>query len=217
LGAHAIALHILRMLSWPLNRLFLEFASLPLLGNKPLINQPLANKARPNKTVRLAWAGALACALPLLVQGWLPNVVSMAQAQSGGAIQMKASRVEANSNTGIVTAIGNVRIDYPSRQIYATSAQAQYYSREQRIVLSGNVDVLQEGNSLRAETVTYLIEEGRFVATPGADEQVEAVYILPESPPAEPTVEEADQAPPPVSIPAVPDELPDELGPINGF
>ena len=126
---------------------------------------------------------------------------------------MKASRVEANSNTGVVTAIGNVRIDYPSRQIYATSAQAQYYSKEQRIVLSGNVDVLQEGNTLRAETITYLISEGRFVATPGANEQVEAVYILPDDALAAP----ASAAPPPqpLSIPNVPDELPAELGPID--
>ncbi|MEM9089962.1 MAG: LptA/OstA family protein [Cyanobacteria bacterium P01_F01_bin.53] len=135
--------------------------------------------------------------------------------QSGGAIKLKASRVEANSNTGVVTAIGNVRIDYPSRQIFATSAQAQYYSREQRIVLSGNVDVVQEGNTLQAETVTYLIDEGRFVATPGAQNQVEAVYILPEDPDPEPTLELSPTTPAPLSIPAVPDELPAELGPIN--
>jgi lipopolysaccharide export system protein LptA len=170
----------------------------------------------PQGAVRFALIGALSCALPLILQGpsFLSNAQAQSGAQSGGAIQMKASRVEANSNTGVVTAIGNVRIDYPSRQIYATSAQAQYYSREQRIVLSGNVDVLQEGNTLHAETVTYLIEEGRFVATPGADEQVEAVYILPESPAAEPSLENSTPAPP-VSIPAVPDELPTELGPID--
>ena len=107
---------------------------------------------------------ALALVGSLLIHSVWP--ASTSQAQSGGAIQMKASRVEANSNTGVVTAIGNVRIDYPSRQIYATSAQAQYYSNEQKIILSGSVDVLQEGNSLRAETVTYLIEEGRFVRRP---------------------------------------------------
>lgn len=174
-----------------------------------------------------AFAGALI--LTLIFQGALPVGLSQADAQSdaqsnsgsgsasgsssgGGAIQLKASRVEANSNTGVVTAIGNVRIDYPSRQIFATSAQALYYSREQRIVLSGNVDVVQEGNTLQAETVTYLIEEGRFVATPGADSQVEAVYLLPEEPAAQPTLESAPAAP--LSLPAVPDELPSELGPI---
>jgi len=122
--------------------------------------------------------------------------------------------VEANSNTGVVTAIGNVRIDYPSRQIFATSAQAQYYSREQRIVLSGNVDVIQEGNTLQAETVTYLIEEGRFVATPGEGAQVEAVYLLPEEPSTAPSAESAPP-PAPLTIPTPPDELPAELGPID--
>ncbi|MGB3293459.1 MAG: LptA/OstA family protein [Phormidesmis sp.] len=157
--------------------------------------------------------GAFSAALliSLLFQG-LPTAVPRVQAQSGGALQMKASRVEANSNTGVVTATGNVRIDYPSRQIYATSAQAQYYSREQRIVLSGNVDVIQEGNTLQAETVTYLIAEGRFVATPGADSQVEAVYILPEDPDPAPRIE---SQPAPLSIPAPPAELPAELSSIG--
>ncbi|MEO1622620.1 MAG: LptA/OstA family protein [Cyanobacteria bacterium J06632_3] len=150
----------------------------------------------------------------MLIPAVLPEPFAQVAAQSnGGAIQLKASRVEANSNTGVVTAIGNVRIDYPSRQIFATSAQAQYFSRDQRIVLSGNVDVVQEGNTLQAETVTYLIDEGRFVATPGENSQVEAVYLLPEEPAADPTI--APPTPEPLAIPTPPDELPAELGPIN--
>ena len=168
---------------------------------------------RQPKRLSLLFVSALV--LPLLLQGLLPASLSEARGQSGGAIQMKASRVEANSETGVVNAIGNVRIDYPSRSIVATSAQAQYYSREQRIVLSGNVDVVQEGNTLKAETVTYLIEEGRFVAPPGAESQVEAVYLLPESPVAEPTLE-PDLTPTPLEIPAVPEELPDGLTSIEG-
>jgi len=46
--------------------------------------------------------------------------------------------------------------------------------------LSGNVYVLQEGNSLRAETITYLIDEGRFVAVPEGQQQVESIYIVPD-------------------------------------
>ncbi len=157
---------------------------------------------------------AIALCLPLLSPALLPIPSSQAIAQSGGAIQLKASRVEANSNTGVVTAIGNVRIDYPSRQIFATSTQAQYYSREQRIVLSGNVDVIQEGNTLQAETVTYLIAEGRFVATPGADSQVEAVYLLPEDP--APTAGPAPAAaPPPILLPTPPSELPADLSSLS--
>ncbi|NJM98177.1 MAG: LPS export ABC transporter periplasmic protein LptC [Phormidesmis sp. RL_2_1] len=155
--------------------------------------------------------------LPFIALSLLPFSIGAVQAQSagqsGGAIQLRASQVEANSNSGVVTAIGNVRIDYPSRQIYATSAQAQYYSREQRIVLSGDVYVDQQGNTLQAETITYLIEEGRFVATPSSGEQVNAVYFLPEDPDPAPRVEPSN--PTPLSIPTPPDELPAELGSIN--
>ncbi len=178
----------------------------------PFLTLCLATLGQYRATSRRVGLFSAALLISLLSQG-LPAVVPLVQAQSGGgALQLKASRVEANSNTGVVTAIGNVRIDYPSRQIYATSAQAQYYSREQRIVLSGNVDVIQEGNTLQAETVTYLIAEGRFVATPGAGSQVEAVYILPEedAPP-----QGASSPPPPLSIPAPPDELPTDLSSIN--
>lgn len=73
---------------------------------------------------------------------------------------------------------GNVQINYPARQIQATSAQAIYYSNERRIVLSGDVYVLQQGNSLRGETITYLVDEGRFVALPQPNKQVEAIYLI---------------------------------------
>lgn len=173
------------------------------------------------RSIRLAAFGCLvALVLPLLTTALLPSALSQAEAQSSGAIQLKASRVEANSNTGVVTAVGNVRIDYPSRQIFATAAQAQYYSREQRIVLSGNVDVIQEGNSLKAETVTYLIEEGRFVATPGAENQVEAVYLVPEEEAVlEPSSSGESPAPAatptPPSLPSPPDELPADLSSLD--
>lgn len=85
---------------------------------------------------------------------------------------------EANSRTGVITARGNVQVNYPARKIQATAAQAQYFSRERRLVLSGNVYVLQEGNSMRAETMTYLVDEGRFIATPQANQQVESIYLV---------------------------------------
>jgi lipopolysaccharide export system protein LptA len=88
---------------------------------------------------------------------------------------------EANSLTGVVTARGNVQVYYPARNLQATSAQAQYYSQERRLVLSGNVYVLQDGNSMRAETMTYLVDEGRFVANPEANQQVESIYLVEES------------------------------------
>lgn len=104
-----------------------------------------------------------------------------AQPGQGRALMLQSDIQEANSKTGVVTARGNVQIDYPARQIQATAAQAQYFSREGRIVLSGNVYVLQEGNSLRGETITYLIEEGRFEAVPKTGRQVEAIYMVEDS------------------------------------
>lgn len=101
-----------------------------------------------------------------------------AQTPKAGEITLKSDIQESNSQTGVVTARGNVKIVYPARQIQATAAQAQYYSRERRLVLTGNVYVLQSGNSLRAEEMTYLIDEGRFIAKPQRDRQVESTYII---------------------------------------
>jgi lipopolysaccharide export system protein LptA len=102
-----------------------------------------------------------------------------AQAQTkGGSITLQSDIQESNSETGIITAKGNVKINYPARQIQATAAQAQYFSRERRLILTGNVYVLQKGNSMRAETMTYLVDEGRFIATPQGDRQVESSYIV---------------------------------------
>lgn len=132
--------------------------------------------------------------------------IGTSQAQSGGgSIKLRADVQEADANTGIITARGNVKIDYPEEEIYATSAQAQYYSRERRIILTGNVYVQQEANTLQAEVVTYLIDEGRFIATPNPDEQVESVYVLPD-PAEEPAA--APQPEPVTTLPALPEELP---------
>ncbi len=102
-----------------------------------------------------------------------------AQAQADGqALSVRSDIQEANAETGVITARGNVQINYPARQLQATASQAQYFSRERRLVLSGNVYVLQQGNSMRAETITYLIDEGRFVAQPQPQRQVESIYIV---------------------------------------
>ncbi|HEY9889106.1 MAG TPA: LptA/OstA family protein, partial [Candidatus Obscuribacterales bacterium] len=122
------------------------------------------------------FGGAVGLLLALIAPGtWL-----VAQAQTGeqGTITLRADVQEANAITGVITARGNVQIEYPVRDIYATSAQAQYFSEENRMILSGNVVVLQEGNRLEAETVTYLVDEGRFIALPQPNDQVETTYIL---------------------------------------
>lgn len=106
--------------------------------------------------------------------------ISQTQSTQPGSITLKSDIQESNSETGIITARGNVKIDYPARQIQATAAQAQYFSRERRLILTGDVYVIQEGNSMRAEEMTYLIDEGRFIATPESDRQVESTYIITE-------------------------------------
>jgi len=104
--------------------------------------------------------------------------IAEGQVPPSGAITLKSDVQESNAKTGVITAKGNVQINYPARKIQATANQAQYYSRERRLIMTGNVYVLQEGNSLRAEEMTYLIDEGRFVAKPQSDRQVESTYII---------------------------------------
>ncbi len=119
--------------------------------------------------------------LPTLVSAiafTMPSPLKSQPTSDGRALTVKAQIQEANSKTGVVTARGNVEMFYPARKIQATAAQAQYFSRERRIVLSGNVYVLQEGNSIQGETITYLIDEGRFIATPKTNGQVESIYII---------------------------------------
>ena len=114
----------------------------------------------------------------------------------GRALNIRSDIQEADQKTGVVTARGNVQLWYPARQIQATAVQAQYFSKERRIILTGNVYILQQGNSIRGEQVTYLIDEGRFIAQPQANRQVESIYIV--SDPNAPT-----QAPPPPQVPGL--------------
>ncbi len=113
----------------------------------------------------------------------IPDAVAQQSQQTGQPITLLSDVQEANAITGVVTARGNVQIFYPAQNMQATSAQAQYYSREGRIVLSGDVFVLQDGNSIQGEQVVYLVNEGRFEAMPDEGEQVQSVYLLPESEP----------------------------------
>lgn len=112
----------------------------------------------------------------------VPTQVQPATAQTSEqnrALTINSDMQEYDSKSQVATARGNVQMLYPSRGIQATAAQAQYFSRERRIILSGNVYVLQKGgNSIRGEKVTYLIDEGRFIAEPRGNRQVESIYIV---------------------------------------
>ena len=124
----------------------------------------------------LGFAGTIAFSTLIVVAK--PVSLLAQSSNSRGQITLKSDVQESNSQTGIITARGNVKINYPARQIQATAAQAQYYSREGRLVLTGDVYVIQAGNSMRAETMTYLLDEERFIATPKSDRQVESTYII---------------------------------------
>lgn len=107
------------------------------------------------------------------------SAASEASPGSTQTITLLSDIQEANSKTGIVTATGNVQVFYPARGITGTSTQAQYFSRERRIVMTGDVYIIQEGgNSIRGEIVTYLIDEERFIAVPQAPQQVESIYVI---------------------------------------
>ena len=115
--------------------------------------------------------------LPLLL---LQGVVSLRPSRAE-TITIESDQQLADNGTGVVTARGNVRLVHAGRGVVATSRQAQYFTREERIVLSGDVDVIQEdGTSLRAEQVTYLLKEQRTRAIPQEGQQVLSSWPLPE-------------------------------------
>lgn len=147
----------------------------------------LVNRAVRSSRPTVSQSIALLTGLVLTSGAALVNPTARSVAQTPAPAQpltLRSDIQEANAKTGVVVARGNVQINYPSRQIQATAAQALYFSRERRIVLSGDVYVLQQGNSLRGETITYLIDEGRFVATPQAPRQVESIYLVQDTPPS---------------------------------
>jgi len=111
----------------------------------------------------------------------LPLLLALAPAASAQSrlLTLEANQQTANSETGVITASGNVRLLHPDRGLVATGRQAQYFSREQRIVLSGDVDVVQDdGHSLRAEQVTVLLDQLLTLATPSPGQQVISSWSL---------------------------------------
>ena len=142
-----------------------------------------------------------------------PLVKAQQNIVPGNAMTVRSDIQEANSKTGVITARGNVQVFYPARKMQATSAQAQYFSRERRLVMTGNVYVLQEGNSIRAETMTYLVDEGRFIATPQTSQQVESIYLVKDNETSPQPAASPTPAPiPSPSLPAAPIINPQWLG-----
>lgn len=124
--------------------------------------------------------------------GLLVGLVTAVQAQvtpaapgpspTPGQVTIESDLQRADNRTGVITATGNVRIVYPEQRVVATARQAQYFSKEGRVVLTGDVDVVQtDGHSLRAERVIYDLNSQRLVAEPPSHEQVFSKVLLPPS------------------------------------
>jgi len=100
-------------------------------------------------------------------------------------VTIESDSQQADNRTGVVTATGNVRITYPDRRMVATSRQAQYFSKEGRLVLTGDVDVIDaEGQRIRAERLVYRLDSERLVAEPQGGKQVYSRLRLQSSKPA---------------------------------
>ena len=96
-----------------------------------------------------------------------------------GLVTIESDLQQADNTTGIVTATGNVRIVYPDQRVVATARQAQYYSKEGRVVLSGDVDVIQaDGHAIKAERVVYDVIRERITAEPPVGGQVFTRYRM---------------------------------------
>jgi lipopolysaccharide export system protein LptA len=103
-----------------------------------------------------------------------------AQQPSSKGFTLSADIQEANSKTEVAIARGNVKFNYPSRKLQGQADLAQYYIKQERIVLTGNVLIIQNGNTLEGESITYLIKEGKFIANPKVKKQVRSTYLVPE-------------------------------------
>jgi lipopolysaccharide export system protein LptA len=96
-----------------------------------------------------------------------------------GLVTIESDMQQGDNQTGVVTATGNVRITYPDRGMVATSRQAQYFSKEGRLVLSGDVDVIDDqGQRIRAERLVYNLDQERLVAQPIQGQQVRSKLRL---------------------------------------
>ena len=123
-----------------------------------------------------------ACCLSVFAVSSIPVLLQAQEASEAGVITIESDLQSADNSTGVITASGNVRLVHPDRGVVATSQQAQYFTQEERIVLSGDVDVVQdEGNRLQAAKVIYLLDEERALAMPADGEQVFSQWTLDQS------------------------------------
>ncbi|WP_373539637.1 LptA/OstA family protein [Chamaesiphon sp.] len=138
--------------------------------------RPISSSAHRN--THWQWLLLLAIAGGGTMMVPMQTVPVRAQSNPQG-LSIQADTQEANSKTEVVTARGNVRLNYPSRKVQAQANLAQFFIKQKRILLTGNVLIAREGSTLEGESVTYLIDEGKFIATPKPKQQVRSNYIDP--------------------------------------
>jgi lipopolysaccharide export system protein LptA len=95
-----------------------------------------------------------------------------------GDVTLHADRLfaEYSRSAGVIEKIlaeGNVRAIQEDKE--ARAARAMFYNLEQRIVLSGDANLTQGGNTVNGETVTIYLRENRSVVTGGDGGRVRAV------------------------------------------
>jgi len=128
---------------------------------------------------------------------------------STGLVTIESDQQRADQLTGVITATGNVRIVYPDERVVATARQAQYFSKENRVVLSGDVDIVQEGgNLIRAERVVYLVDGERLIAIPPTGQQVFSRVRIPQKPATSATAPAAATPAPAAATPVAPASAP---------
>jgi len=126
------------------------------------------------------WLPLLLVASPAVVRAQIDEAPT--ETAQAGLLTIESDQQSANSGTGVITASGNVRLVHSDRGLVANGRQAQFFSKEQRIVLSGDVDVVQtDGHTLHADQITVLLDEQRTVATTEAGNQVLSTWNLQDS------------------------------------
>lgn len=116
---------------------------------------------------------------PTSTQASQPEAAVSPATTQAGLVTIESDRQQADNSTGVITATGNVKIVYPDRKVLATSRQAQYFSKEARVVLSGDVQVVQDdGHRLLAEQVIYDVSQERVEARPIPGAQVLSIVRL---------------------------------------
>lgn len=104
---------------------------------------------RPTSKFLLGFAvlGAIAnlTATPALAQTQRSN-------QPGISLQSDVQQID--PDTGTLTATGNVRLSYPERQLEGFAEQVQYLKDQGLLILTGNAQLMQQGETLEGEQIT---------------------------------------------------------------